>query len=224
MDIKYILDKIILESDVRKDRYTVANRIDDVNEEYMFLIEWATQMSSHQLHSDETTRYQIINITADADELVELRDNIDTTAVRVEFKASGASEWQCLDWKEHCEGECCSCGCLGDMRFEIDEKKIFLYNTRVGEIRITYDRGFITKFVESDYTSATPPEPKYLPEVFRPLLWMRPAIRRSGYYKPERYQQITNEYNELFQLFKTHYSRNASYVGKFVAGGKRSKL
>ena len=61
MNIKQIVDKITKEADINPREYTVADRIVDVNSEYLMLVEKARQIGSIEPISNAETFTEILN-------------------------------------------------------------------------------------------------------------------------------------------------------------------
>lgn len=210
MNIKTIADKIIKEGDLNAVEYTVADRVDDINTEYLALIEHALQIGSKIAPTSGGTDSETLTLV-DGDNTF-TRTIKDTEIIKVEYRANIDSRWECID---HDPKLCLNCYTSLDMRFSANEKQIFIKDARAGLCRVTYNRPAIVLFTAADYALGTPPEPVWLPETFHPLLWLKPTLNQSGYYKKDRYQVLQNQYDTLFELFDNHYQRNASYNMEF---------
>lgn len=207
MNIKQITDKTIKEAGVRPDEYTVADRIDDQNTEYLKLIELATQIGSKFPMTDGGATSETFSIVAGDQTLT--RTIKDTSIVKVEFRYDSNSDWQCL---KRDTDRCSNCFFFMNGKFRANEKQVFLEDAYAGELRVTYERGNITQFTESDYDEVTPPSPDWLPEVFHPLIWMKPSLDMASLYKPDRVAKLTADRDELLVLFRNHYGRDAENI------------
>jgi len=205
MNIKQIVDKIVKEADVSPAQYTVADRIVDVNEKYLILIEKAVQIGSTVPISKAETFSETFVITQTESQTL-VRTIKDTPIQRVDFMQDGATQYQKVevDQTRSINGWC-GCG----LKFFANEKQIFIEDGQVGTIRITYTRGDIVLFTEADYNNVTPPSPDWLPETYHPLLWLEPALFQAQLYKPERVSAIASRLNQLQGLFFNHYGRDA---------------
>jgi len=207
MDIQEIADKIIKESDVRADEYIVADRIVDINTEYFKLIEMATQIGSKfpmSAGGDSTEEFTIV----DGDQTL-TRTIADTSILKMEYRVVATADWECM--KRDTE-LCVNCFSYKNGKFTANEKNIFLEDARAGFVKITYGRANITAFTAADYVAGTPPSPDWLPEVFQPLLWMKPALDVAAIYKPDRVKKLSNDRDELMVLFRNHYGRDVETV------------
>lgn len=207
MNIKEIVDKIPKKSDVNAAYYSVEERIADVNTEYLKLIEMAGQIDAIFPISDGTPRSETFTITA-GDNTLE-RTIQDVAIERVEYRANSAMHWRCLTRDTD---RCVDCFSWNNTRFTANEKQIFLEDAFPGEIQVTYERGNATGFTKADYDATEPPSPKWLPQVFHPLLWMKPAYDAAKIYKPDRAPKLKEDREELMVLFRNHYGREAENV------------
>lgn len=210
MNIKEIVDKIPREADVNPSEYTVANRLVDVNHEYLALIEEAMQIgSSEPISGAETTNETFVLVLGSN---VFDRTIVDVPLFSVEYRPNADAKWETVynDPTRTINGLC-----YCDMKFFADEKRIFVENARVGTLKVTYAHGGIEVFDQADYDNVTPPSPVWLPEVFRPLLWLKLALRQAHFYKTDRVAGLEAEYARLKQLFRNHYIRNATLNQKF---------
>ena len=205
MNIKQIVDKILKEADISGTRYTVADRIDDVNAEMQKLITYATQLGSKFPMTDGTTAYEDFTLVAGDNTFT--RTKPDISIIKVEYRQDENTEWQCLDRDTQL---CERCFAYLSMRFRADEKTVTVSDALVGEIRVTYERPTITLFTESDYTDPTPPSPTWIPSEFHPLLYLKPALDQARLYKPDRVEKIKADRDEYIELFDAHYRRNAT--------------
>lgn len=210
MNIKQIVDKIVVEADVNPSEYTVQNRIDDVNEYYLSMIEKARQIASKEPISDGEAVSETFNIIQGDQTLT--RTIPDVSIFRVDFKPSGSSRYCRLDEDQ---GRSIASWCWCGMRFFADEKRVFIENGRAGTIRVTYAGGAITQFTAADYSDPTPPSPSYIPEAFHPLLWLEPATVQAEYYKKDRVVSLRARRDKLRDLFDSHYKRNAVQNARF---------
>jgi len=207
MDIKDIADKIIKESDVNPVEYEVADRIVDINTEYLKLIELATQIGSKfpiSAGGDNTESFTIV----DGDQTL-TRTIKDTSIQKVEYRAVATDDWECMDRDTE---RCHNCFAFNNSHFIANEKQVFLEDAYAGFLKVTYDRANITVFTTADYSLGTPPSPDWLPETFHPLLWMKPALDMAELYKPDRVAKIEKDRDELLILFRNHYGRDAETI------------
>lgn len=204
MNIKQICDKIIKESDVQANYYSVADRIDDVNEEYLLLIEQAVQIGSKIPISNAETTTETFTVVAGSNTFT--RTIPDVPIVRVDFQPNSVGQFEKVDEDQsrmvngfkYC-----------DTRFFANEKQMFVEDGTAGTLRVTYARGGVSLFVTADYSEGTPPSPDWLPTTFHPLLWLQPAATQAEYYKKDRATALRNRYDRLKALFDNHYGRDA---------------
>ena len=204
MNIKEISSKILVEGGVRADHYTDSERILDINNEYFFFIEKMTQKESRVSPTNGNTIYQIFSIASDIDTSID-REIIDTEVIRLEYRQSTSDDWRCIDRDI---ARCESCFSNVDSRFDADEKKINLFSPMVGEYRVTYPRPAIVPFDVTDLVLPTPPSPTFLPLVFHPLLYLRPALTQAQLFKPSNVKSIETRIERLETLFNNHYDRS----------------
>lgn len=204
MNIKRIVDKIVIESDVSPAEYPVADRIEDVNSEYLSYIEKSVQIGSKEPASEAETTEEIFNVTSGSNTFI--RTIKDVPIQRVDYKSLNGSKWVRLE-RDLSRGVNTWCGC--NITFFANEKEIFVENGRDGEIRVTYARGQVVTFTLGDYNSPNPPSPDFLPETFHDLLWLRPALYQAEMYKKDRVSYLRNRLERLETLFNNHYGRDA---------------
>lgn len=213
MNIKQIVDKIPKEADINPAEYTVADRISDVNSQYLQLIEKARQIGSIEPISGVETFTESFAIVAGANTLT--RTIKDIPIERIDYKPTGASKFRRVN--RDISRSLNTWQCLG-MKFFANEKQIFIENGLAGDIRVTYIGGNVTTFTESDYNAGTPPTPTFLPEVFHDLLWLHPALTQAQYYKTDRVNGLTDKVTKLQNLFDNRYGRNAVQTSRFQTG------
>jgi len=211
MNIKEIADKIVKEADVNPAEYLVADRIEDINEKYLELIEWAVQIASNEPISDDEDISEEFTLVTGSNEF--LRTMPDIFIFRVDFQQTGSDLWKRVETDQSRKIGRRFFGC--GLEMFADEKRVFVENARPGKLRVTYARGDIRTFVEADYTDSTPPSPDWLPPVFHPLLWIAPALTQAQYYKPDRVDALASKLLRLEAMFLNHYSRNAVQDSRF---------
>lgn len=210
MNIKEIVDKIPKEADVSPAEYAVADRLVDVNHEYLALIEEAMQIGSIEpISGAEDTSEEFVVV---AGSNVFTRTIEDVPLFSVHYRPNADAKWEVVysDPTRTINGLC-----YCDMKFFADEKRVFVENGQAGTLLVTYAHGGITVFDQADYDNVTPPDPTWLPEVFRPLLWLKLALRQAHFYKTDRVAGLEAEYTRLKQLFRNHYLRNAELNQRF---------
>lgn len=211
MNIKTIVDKIVKEADISPAEYTVADRIVDVNEKYLKLIELAVQVGSDEPISEAEPFSETFAITQTQSQTL-LRTIQDAPIQRVDFMPTGATQYRKVDEDPNRKiNGWCGCG----LKFFANEKQVFIEEGQAGTIRVTYTRGNIVLFTEDDYNDGTPPSPDWLPETFHPLLWLEPATFQAELYKKDRAPALRNRLTTLENLFYNHYNRNAVQNSKF---------
>lgn len=210
-DIKQIVDKIVIEADLNPSEYTVAQRISDVNDTYLYYIEKAMQIgSSEPISASEAVSENFVVVVGSN---VFARTKIDIPIMRVDFSYTGSSTFEKVtddisrliggfDW--------------GKMKFFADEKRVWIEGGQAGTLRVTYAHGDITLFTEADYSDSTPPEPDFIPREFRKLLWLNPATVMAEYYKKDRAVSLRNQLERWEQLFYNRYKRKSATIGKIV--------
>lgn len=213
MDIRQIVDKIPKEADINPVEYTVEDRLDDVNQKYLELIEKAVQIASKEPISGAEVFSETFSVSQGSNTFT--RTIVDVPLFRVDFMGEGASRYCRLEEDESrgINTWCCKKGCCW-LKFFADEKRIFVEEGRPGTLRVTYARGAVTTFTLSDYNAPTPPSPTWLPEVFRKLLWLDPATVQAEFYKKDRAVGMRNELTRLEVMFENHYRRNAQWNQK----------
>lgn len=208
MNIKEVVDRIIVEADVNPAEYTVEARLADVNSEYIILVEKAMQIGSIEPISNAEVLDEVFSIVEGSN--THLRTIKDVPIQRVDYRFDGDSRW-CrleLDQTRAINTWCCKDKCC-DIRFFVNEKQIFIENGRPGEIRVTYVHGNVPLFTMGDYENINPPELDWLPVVFHDLVWLRPALYQAQYYKTNRVNALETRIERLQTLFDNHYGRNA---------------
>lgn len=192
-------------------QYPIANRIDDVNAKYLQLIEKATQIGSKEPISGLEVFSETFTVISGSNTFT--RTIKDIPIVRVDFRHTNSTIFCRVteDPGRKIGGFVCGCG----MKFFADEKRIFVENGIAGTIRITYAHGDVTLFTEADYSLTPPPSPTWLPEVFRPLLWLEPATIQAEYYKKDRAVSLRNQLTRLETLFDNRYGRNSVSNARF---------
>lgn len=211
MDIKYIVDKALKESDVQAQDWPVLDRLADVNAEYLFRIEKGVQIGSKVPMSRKEDVSETFTLTEGSNEFD--RTIVDVPIQRVDFLATGASRYERV---HRDESRMINGYCWGDEKVFFDEKRVFVENGVPGTLRVTYARGVIVAFDLDDYEDETPPSPDFLPEVFHPLLWLRPALRQARFYKKDRVSALEDDVARLETLFDNHYGRDAIYDSQIV--------
>lgn len=211
MDIKQIVDKIVKEGDLNPNEYSVADRIVDVNEWYLYYIEKAMQIGSREPISASEAISETFTVVPGSNTFTRTKQDI--PIMRVDFQFAGSSTWQKVteDISRLIGGFECF-----EMKFFADEKRVWVENGQNGTLRVTYAHGGIVLFTTADYSMSTPPEPEFLPIEFRKLLWLRPATIQAEYYKKDRAVSLRNQLTEVENLFINHYRRGSSINGKIV--------
>ena len=211
MDIKQIVDKIVKEGDLNPNEYSVADRIVDVNEWYLYYIEKAMQIGSREPISASEAVSETFTVVPGSNTFTRTKQDI--PIMRVDFQFAGSSTWQKVteDISRLIGGFECF-----EMKFFADEKRVWVENGQNGTLRVTYAHGGIVLFTTADYSMSTPPEPEFLPIEFRKLLWLRPATIQAEYYKKDRAVSLRNQLTEVENLFINHYRRGSSINGKIV--------
>jgi hypothetical protein len=221
MNIKTIVDKIVKEADINPREYTVADRIVDVNAEYLYRAEKANQIGSlippsSVTEADIRDDQEVFTVVSGSN--IFLRTIPDAPIVRVDFKHSGSDRY---DRVKKDQSRMVNGYCIGDQKYFANEKQIFVENGVAGELRVTYAHGSITPFTVADYEEDPEediPSPDWLPEVFHPLLWLKPAMVQAGYYKKDRYPVLKAEFDRLDVLFDNRYGRNSARDLRFETG------
>lgn len=211
MNIKEIVDKALKESDVQAQDWTVADRLVDVNSEYRIRVEKSVQIGSKIPASSKEDVSETFSVVSGSN--VFDRTIADVPVVRVDFMPTGSLRYERVtrDQSRSING-----WCFGDIKGFFDEKRVFIENGYGGTLRVTYGRGALTTFDIDDYNDDEPPSPDFLPEVFQPLLYLRPALRQARFYKNDRVKGLEEEVLRLETLFDNHYGRDAVYDSRFV--------
>lgn len=204
MNIKDIVDKIIKEGDINPTHYTPTDRLVDVNSARRFLREKATQLGARfpALATGEALTQTETTVQGDN---TFTRDVPYANIVSVEFSHDGTYYDDLVP--RHILTKKNVASRIGDVEFKADEKNITIKDALAGTIRITYEHGNLTDFDIDDYNAGTPPTPDDIPTFAHDLLWMRPLLMQTAFYKSERYAIIKERYDELFDMFLNHYDR-----------------
>lgn len=210
MNIKQLVDKLRKEADVQTSSYSVENAIEDINAEYLFRIEKATQIGSTVPISNAEATTETFIVVDGSNTFT--RTIKDAPILRVDYMPTGGSYNERL---EEDQSRRVNSFCLHGMRFFANEKQVFVEDGRAGTLTVTYTRGNITSFIAADYDEVTPPSPDWLPEVFHPLLWLTPALVQAGYYKPDRVPVLKLQFDRLDDLFFNHYGRKSAFNSRF---------
>ena len=211
LDIKQICDKIIKEADLNPSEYSVADRVADVNEEYLFLIEKAGQIGSRTPISNAETTTETFTVVEGSN--VFTRTIKDVPILRVDFQPNSTGRFETV---EEDQSRMVDGWCFCDTKYFANDKQIFVEDGTDGTVRITYARGGVTLFTAADYAAGTPPTPTWLAPVFHPLLWLKPAKTQASYYKKDRAVSLENQYDKLFELFENRYGRDSARDSEFV--------
>lgn len=211
MNIKEIVDKALKESDVQAQDWIVADRLVDVNSEYRIRVEKSVQIGSKVPASSKEAVSETFSVVEGSNTFD--RTITDVPVVRVDFMPTGSSRYERVtrDQSRMING-----WCFGDIKGFFDEKRVFIENGVGGTLRVTYGRGALTTFDMDDYEDEDPPSPDFLPEVFHPLLWLRPALRQARFYKTDRVKGLEEEVLRLETLFDNHYGRDAVLDSQIV--------
>lgn len=211
MNIKKIVDKIIKEADIQAQDYTVADRLDDVNAEYLLRVEKGVQIASTEPMSRGEATSEVFTIVDGSNTFT--RTIKDAPIQRLDYLPTGGSYYTPMDEDQKRRVNTWNCG---DQRVFANEKQMFVENGRAGTLRVTYARGAVILFTQADYENVSPPSPDFLPEVFHPLLWLKPAWVQASYYKKDRATALAEQYKQLSELFDNHYGRNSTYNGEVI--------
>lgn len=211
MNIKQIVDKIIKEADIEAHNYSVADRLVDVNAEYLIRVEKAVQIGSKSPASKAEAVSENFTVVDGSNTFT--RTIKDVPIVRVDYMPTGGSRFEKVNEDQ---SRMINGWCFGNQKFFSNEKQVFVENGLAGTLRVTYARGTVAPFTQADYDNATPPSPDYLPEVFHPLLWLQPAMVQAEYYKKDRAASLRAQFERLSELFDNHYGREAVYDGQVV--------
>lgn len=217
LSVKEIVDKILIESDIQSNEYSVDARLLDVNQTFLDYIELANQIGSSEPISNAEVVSETFTTVDGFNEFI--RTINDVAVFRVDFRVSTDSKWCRLteDLTRRKDNYSCYCGCDCNIMFYADEKRIFIENGRAGSIRVTYVRGNIQLITRANYDSVTPVYPTWIPSVFRDILWLEPALHQAKLYKPSRVEALESKLARKIQLFRNHYIRNAKYTGRLVS-------
>lgn len=210
-DIKQIVDKIVIEADLNGAEYTVADRISDINDIYLYYIEKATQIGSSEPISGAEAVSENFTVVAGSNVFTRTKPNI--SIMRVDFAYTGSTIFKKVtdditrlisgfDW--------------GTMKFFADEKRVWIEGGQGGTLRVTYAHGGIVLFTSADYAMSTPPEPVFITREFRKLLWLNPATVQAEYYKKDRAVSLRNQLTIWENLFYNHYKRKSATIGKVI--------
>lgn len=210
MHIKTIVDKIINESQVNARDYSVADRIDDVNQVYLEKVERAVQIGSTVPISAAEDTSEEFTVVAGSN--VFTRTIKDVPIIRVDFKYAGGSQYSPVT---HDQARLIEGLSIGEQTYFANEKQFFVEEGVAGTLRVTYARGGVTLFTTDDYDlSSDWPSPDYLPTVFQPLLWLYPAYDACR--NKEVKAALAARIERLDPLFYNHYSRNSAVNSEFV--------
>lgn len=201
MNIKTIVDKICRESDIPVKNYPVADRLEDVNQEYLKLIRKAARIGSRFPISDGSNHYEDFTLV-DGDNTF-TRTIPNRNIIRVQYRKLATDKWECLDRDTN---RCANCYSSLVMRFTANNKKVFVDDANAGFLRVTVEYPGVTLFTQADYdTTPTPPSPDWLDETYHDLLWLKPAIRQCAIYEKKRKSDFESEYKELLEDFLNDY-------------------
>lgn len=206
MNIKTIIDKIPKEADIQVANYSVADRLIDVNQHYLALVEKAVQIGSNEPISKAEAVSETFTIVDGTFSQTFTRTIKNVPIVRVDFQPTGATYFEPMATDP---SRSIGSFYFHGQRMFANEKQIFVEEGRGGTMRVTYARGNVVLFTQADYDNVTPPSPDWLPETFHDLLWLKPALRQAKFYKKDRAGALEDEYNELKALFDNHYGRNS---------------
>jgi len=198
-----ISNKILKEGYLKDSEYPDTDRIEDINEENALLKEEAGQIGSMQGIADSGNISEEFTLVAEDNVFTRTIPNI---GIRyVQYKETVDAQWIWLDLDTrpghnryfHL-----------DMRFIADEKGVEVRDARAGFIKVTYERPAHIEFTVDNLTDDPVPSPDWLPEEFRPLLWLGPILKQK--IADERRDILTPRYNRIKQLFDNHYERFAT--------------
>lgn len=204
-NIKEITTKIIKKGYLNPKNYPLQDRVDDVNQALLELVEIATQRNSNQMLSGNESFTDIFTLPSSGGDFTFDRTIEYIPIVKIEWTSvSSPSE---SDWREVNigGGKYCTAG----MSIVSNEQKIFVFGALQGQIRVTYTHGIVNMFTVADVNLPTPPSPDIIPYQFRELLVLKPLLPKLAHYKPERYNEAKQRYEELLALFEVHYMREA---------------
>lgn len=206
-NIKYIVDTILGEADVNTEQYSIDKRIYDVNRRYLMLIEQISQIDSGvPISAKESFSEDFIIISSITTQTLN-RTILDNDIIRVDFANTGSDYYEPI--KENTSrllGELDT----GTINYIATDKQLFIENGRAGTVRVTYSHGDVTLFTRADYDLALGwPIPDFVPNTFRPLLWLYPALIQARKYKSDRVASLLEQYTELNDMFMAKYSRKS---------------
>lgn len=213
LSIKEIADKIVVEADIQSNEYPIANRLTDINETALYYIELANQIGSKEPIANAEVVSETFNVVVGDNTF--LRTIKDVFIFRVDFQPGSTGDF-CRAKEDLMRNKDTSrCFCAFENEFYADEKQVYVQDARVaGTLRVTYVRGDFTLYDTNDYNATPEVYPTWFPDVFRSLLWLKPALRQAAFYKTNREGYLKEEYAQLHNLFVNHYKRNAKYRGK----------
>jgi len=212
MHIKEIVDKILKESDVQANTYSVADRIVDVNSFYLRNIEKTVQIGSKVPISAAEDNSEEFTVVAGSNTFARTID--DAPIQRVDFQHENSSAFTSVPFDQ---SRLIAGVNFGEMRFWANSKQIFIEEGYAGTLRVTYARGAITQFTVADYDLVSGwPSPDWLPEFAHDLLWLQPAHRASRKYKKDRSAYLKDELDEVMALFNNHFGRESALNSAFV--------
>lgn len=212
MHIKEIVDKILKESDVQANSYSVADRIADVNSFYLRYIEKAVQIGSKVPISSAEDNDETFTVVSGANTFT--RTIEDAPILRVDVQLDGSNIFHAVPFDQ---SRMINGVDLGDMRFWANAKQIIIENGQAGTLRVTYARGAITQFTVADYELGSGwPSPDWIPEFAHDLLWLEPSYRASRKYSKGRSAYLKDERDEVRELFNNHFGRESALESAFV--------
>lgn len=216
MHIKSIADKIISESQVNARDYSVADRIDDINQIYLEKVEHAVQIGSTVPISAAENTSEEFTVVADSN--VFTRTIKDVPIIRVDFRYAGGSQFTPVTQDQ---ARLIAGVSIGEQTYFANEKQFFVEEGIAGTLRVTYARGGVTLFTVADYELASAwPSPDHLPTVFHPLLWLYPAFDACR--NKEVKAALGARIERLDPLFYNHYSRNSAVDSEFITEERRN--
>lgn len=216
MNIKNLVDRIISESDVNPDEYTVVSRLEDIHQTRMELAA-LTRMAGTDVQTETEQTETLV-----AGDQIFAKSYRHADLIRVEYKPIGSmvSQYRCLDRRVDCTGRGCTVA-LGQMAYTEDSGNVYIWDGFVGDLKFTYTDDQIVEWVESDYDDEIA-EATELKEVYQKLLFLAQVVRHAGYYSKERYEQLSIEHDSLFSLFKKDLGYDTD--GSFTMRGNGVKI
>jgi len=190
--------------------YSVADRIDDVNQIYLEKVERAVQIGSTVPISAAEDTSEEFTVVAGSN--VFTRTIKDVPIIRVDFKYAGNSMFSPVtqDQARLIEGYS-----IGEQTYFANEKQFFVEEGVAGTLRATYARGGVPLFTVEDYELESAwPSPDFLPTVFHPLLWLYPAYDACR--NKEVKASLAARIERLDPLFFNHYSRNSTVNAEYI--------